>query len=169
MMWLPSHFAVLWTSLWLKLSSRRVRTLKTTRSSSWILLCKSCIQKKNLVICKVFLFTVLLMGVFKNLSIKYVLVIYQILQFYFETLGKWHIYSPKISHDNIYTRSIFNVLSSNIMNTQLLFRSFKAEPMQSLYMNLRAIREIIGAEDELVANLWVAANDGEEEWCWRIR
>ncbi|CAN6922913.1 unnamed protein product [Brassica oleracea] len=36
------------------LSSRRVRTLKTTRSSSWILLCKSCIQKKNLVICKVF-------------------------------------------------------------------------------------------------------------------
>lgn len=154
----------------LKLSSRRVRTLKTTRSSSWILLCKSCIQKKNLVICKVFLFTVLLMGVFKNLLIKYVLFIYQILQFYFETLGKWHIYSPKISHDNIYTRSIFNVLSSNIMNTQLLFRSFKAEPMQSLYMNLRAIREIIGAEGELVANLWVgAANHGEEEWCWRIR
>ena len=65
---------------------------------------------------------------------------------------------------------LHNVLSSNIMNTQLLSRSFKAEPMQSLYMNLRAIREIIGAEGELVANLWVgAANHGEEEWCWRIR
>ncbi|KAL0835516.1 hypothetical protein YC2023_009807 [Brassica napus] len=36
------------------LSSRRVRTLKTTRSTSWILLCKSCIQKKNLVISKSF-------------------------------------------------------------------------------------------------------------------
>lgn len=38
----------------LKLSSRSERILITTQFSSWILLCKSCIQKKILVICKVF-------------------------------------------------------------------------------------------------------------------